>query len=49
MSGSVLQRIVRRPVWQKLISGCLLLVMPGVLSAQNTAAAGDLSAGHGLI
>ena len=39
MAGSVLLKLVRHAVRQKLIGVCLLLVMPGVLSAQNTAAA----------
>ncbi len=45
MSGSVLQKLVRHAVRQKFIGGCLLLVMPGVLSAQNTAAAVIFPAG----
>ena len=34
-----------RSVWQKSIGACLLLIMPGVLSAQNTAAAVIFPAG----
>ena len=45
MAGSVLLKLVRRAVRQKLIGVCLLLVMPGVLSAQNTAAAVIFPAG----
>jgi hypothetical protein len=45
VSRPVLQKLVRRSGWQKLISACLLLVMPGVLSAQNTAAAVIFPAG----
>src|SRR5206468_10319327 len=33
------------PAWQKVITTCLLLTMPGVLSAQNTAAAVIFPAG----
>ena len=45
MSRSALQQIIRPSVLQKFISACLLLVMPGVLSAQNTAAAVIFPAG----
>jgi hypothetical protein len=39
------KKIVRRSVGQKSIGACLLLVMPGVLSAQNSAAAVIFPAG----
>jgi len=45
VSRSALQKMVRRSVGQKFIGACLLLVMPGVLSAQNTAAAVIFPAG----
>ena len=45
MPGSVLPKIALRSMRQRLMSACLLLVMPGVLSAQNTAAAVIFPAG----
>jgi hypothetical protein len=45
VSRSVSQKFVCGPVWQKFVSACLLLLMPGVLSAQNTAAAVIFPAG----